>query len=532
MNVFFSFFSYFLLFTFYFLLFSAAPAAEKPTDPAVKAAEEELEAWRLSEAERLIAQLARNQPKSAEALDLQAWLAFYQGRYEESLNIVEKSLALEPAKETRQGLRILAQRTRDTVKKLKAYESTHFIVYLDAARDEILAPLALDTLEKTYHALGEVFGYRPQAKVRVEIAPDAQSFNAISTLSLRDIEETGAVGICKFNKIMTISPRALLQGYRWLDSLSHEYVHYVIVAVSNNKTPIWLHEGLARFYETLWRHQEKTQGKPDYLTVPNETLLARALEKDGFVGFKKMEPSLIYLETPEQVQLAYAEAASAVDFMVDRKGANGLRRLMSELKQKPTPEAIETVLETSYGEFESQWKGFLKNKGLKPTEGSRVRKLKVRGEKEDEETVELKEIQSAVARNRAHLGDRMRERGRFAAATQEYRRALQGSPHSTIILNKLARALIQMNQSEEALPHLKEAERLDPDNVTTLVLLGRAHQTTKNYRPARVALEAATHINPFDPMIYQILYEAETALGETARAQQAKATLEKLMRPR
>jgi tetratricopeptide (TPR) repeat protein len=512
-------------------LLSPSWAAENPLEKSLKEAEEHLEAWRLSQAEQLIGQLSRSQPKSPEVLDLQAWLAFYQGRYEESLRTVEKSLAIDSTKEQRQGLRLLAQRTHDTLKGLKVYESAHFVIYLDPQRDEILAPLALDALEKTYQALAEVFNYRPPGKVRVEIAPDAPSFNAISTLSLRDIEETGAVGICKFNKIMTISPRALLQGYRWLDSLSHEYVHYVIVAVSSNKAPIWLHEGMARFYETRWRRQTQPRDKPDYLTAPNETLLARALEKDGFVGFKKMEPSLIYLDTPEEVQLAYAEAASAVDFMVDRKGAEGIRRLMSELGQKPTAEAIETVLETSYQEFEKNWKNFLKNKNLKEIEGTRVRKLKVRGQKEDEETVELKEIQSVIARNRTHLGDRLRESGRMVAAAQEYRRALQGSPHSTIILNKLARVLTHMGKHEEALSHLKVAQLLDPDNVTTLVLLGGSYQATKNPSAARGALEEAIHINPYNPMIYRILLEAETDLGNSARAKHARDTLERLMRP-
>ncbi len=521
-----------LLFTFYFLLFTFSFAADAPADPVAKQAEEYLEAWRLPQAEQLIAQLSRAQPKSPEVLDLQAWLAFYQGHYAESLRTVEKSLAIDSTKERRQGLRLLAQRTDDTVKQLKPYESAHFTVYLDPERDAILAPLALDTLEKSYQALGEIFNYRPQAKVRVEIAPDAPSFNAISTLSLRDIEETGAVGICKFNKVMIISPRALLQGYRWLDSLSHEYVHYIIVAVSNNKTPIWLHEGLARFYETRWRSQPQPKSRPDYLTVPNETLLARALEKDDFVGFKKMEPSLIYLETPEQVQLAYAEAASAVDFMVERKGSEGIRRLMAEVAQKPTPQAIEALLGTSYSDFEKDWKSFLKGKGLKETEGSRIRKLKVIGQKEDEEAVELKEIQSVVARNRTHIGDRLRESGRMAAAAEEYRRALQGSPHSTIILNKLARVLIHLGNPQEALSHLKAAQVLEPDGVTTLVLLGSAYQATKNFGGARDALEQAIHINPFDPMIYQILYEADTALGDGAGAQHAKTTLEKLMRPR
>ena len=522
-----------LFFSFYFLLSTFSFSAEQPpTDPAVKQAQDYLEAWRLPEAEQQIAQLSRARPGAPEILDLQAWLAFYQGRYAESLRTAEKSLALDSTNDRRQGLRLLAQRTNDAVKKLKSYESAHFILYLDPDRDEILAPLALDTLERSYQALGEVFNYRPQAKVRVEIAPDAAAFNAISTLSLRDIEETGAVGICKFNKVMIISPRALLQGYRWLDSLSHEYVHYVIVAVSNNKAPIWLHEGMARFYETRWRGQPQPKGRPDYLTAPNETLLARALEKNEFVGFKKMEPSLIYLDTPEQVQLAYAEAASAVDFMVEKKGSAGIRRLMSEVAQKPTPEAIETLLGTSYSDFENDWKNFLKGKGLKETAGSRVRKLKVAGQKEDEEAVELKEIQSVVARNRAHMGDRLRESGRMVAAAQEYRRALQGSPHSTIILNKLARVLIHLGQPQEAVPHLKEARVLDPDSVTTLVLLGSAYQATKDFGGARDALEEAIHINPFNPMIYQILYQAETALGDAAGAQHAKATLEKLMRPR
>ena len=56
-----------------------------------------------------------------------------------------------------------------------------------------------------------------------------------------------------------------------------------------------------------------------------------------------MEPSLIHLDTPEQVQLAYAEAASAVDFINQSKGKAGVRDLLATLKDKPTPEAMEKV---------------------------------------------------------------------------------------------------------------------------------------------------------------------------------------------
>ena len=62
----------------------------------------------------------------------------------------------------------------------------------------------------------------------------------------------------------------------------------------------------------------------------------------------------------------------------------------------------------SFSDFDARWKSFLKSKGLKEIEGSRVRKLKVKkDQKEDEEVVELKEIQSAVARQRTYLGDQL-----------------------------------------------------------------------------------------------------------------------------
>ncbi|HEX9445312.1 MAG TPA: tetratricopeptide repeat protein, partial [Candidatus Binatia bacterium] len=381
--------------------------------------------------------------------------------------------------------------------------------------------------------LGQTIGYQPPGKVRVEIAPDAAAFNAISTLSRRDIEETGAVGICKFNKIMIISPRVLLQGYRWLDSLSHEYSHYLIVAASDNKAPIWLHEGLARFYETLWRRADKSKAAADYLSPANRTLLAQALEKNRFVGFKKMEPSLIYLETPEQVQLAYAEAASAVDFLVQKKGDGAARDLLVEVKSRPTPEAIEKLLGKPYAAFETEWKDFLKAKQLKEVEGSRVRRLKVvEGQKQDEEAVELKEIQSAVARNRAYLGDQLLERGKTVAATEEYRRALQASPRSPIILGKLARVLIKQARYQEALPHLQKALEVDPDSVGAYVQLGRLHNAGKEFAAAKADLEEALQINPFNPEIYRLIADAYTALGEADKAKQARSALERLVRGR
>jgi predicted Zn-dependent protease len=513
-----------------FLYLAAWPAAAAEADGKFKAGEEFLDAWRIAEAEALAAQALKENPKSPAALDFDARVKFYQGRYAEALAALDKALAIDASDKRRQALKLFSQLTLDVHKSLKRFESAHFVLFADEKRDGILVPVALDALERSYQAVGAELGYYPKEKVRVEIAPDAASFNAISTLSLRDIEETGAVGICKFNKLMIISPRALSFGYRWVDSLSHEYVHYAIVGLTNNQAPIWLHEGMARFYETRWRKPAPAKdAAEDYLTPANQTLLVHALEKNEFVGFKKMEPSLIHLETPEQVQLAYAEAASAVDFINQTKGGSGIRALLATLNKTPAAEAIEQVLGLSFEAFESRWKSFLRAKGLKEIPGSRVRRLKVKKDQgEDEEAVELKEIQSAVARNRTHLGDQLLSRGRAVAAAHEYQRALQASPQSPVILNKLGRVMVETHRPEEAVALFKKSLDIEPDSANAYVQLGRAYHAMKNFKQARGALEEAIQINPFNPLIYRLLADAYASLGAHEKAEKARATLTKL----
>jgi predicted Zn-dependent protease len=259
--------------------------------------------------------------------------------------------------------------------------------------------------------------------------------------------------------------------------------------------------------------------------------LVRALEKNQFVGFKKMEPSLIHLENPEQVQLAYAEAASAVDFINQGKGKDGVRELLTMLKDKPTAEAVEKIYGMPFDGFESKWKGFLKDKGLKPIEGTRVRRLRVKkSQSEDEEAVALGEIQSAIARNRTHLADQMLAKGRPVAALLEYQRALQASPQSPVIMNKLGRVMIEQSRAEEALPLFKRALSIDPDSSSSMVQLGRVHHALKNFKEARAAMEEAIQINPFHPLIYRVLVDVYNQLGEAEKARQAKATLDALAR--
>ena len=511
---------------------TAAPGYAAETAPGrsdVETARELIGAWRVEDARPVVQRLLKAQPQSTDALDLAALLAYYEGAYPEALATVEKALAVDAEDEQRQALRLLLQQTHDVTRHFRRYESDHFLLHLHEESDGILAEPALAALEQAYEEVGRALGHRPRSRVRIEIAPDVQSFTAITTFSLRDIEETGAIGLCKFNKVMIISPRVMAHGYRWLDSLVHEYIHLVIVNVTRNKAPIWLHEGIARYYETVWRNP--VQGdRPDYLTPANETLLATAVERQEFVSFKDMEPSLIRLDTPEQVQLAYAEVASAVDYILRVKGPAGIRDVLSQVNQLSTAEAIEAVMGVPLDGFEADWRRFVEGQGLSVVRGSRIRRYKVAEDGETQPAVELGEIQSEIARNRTHLGDRLRQRGRLKAASAEYRRALRAGPDSTVILNRLGETLIHSRRYDEALPHLEKARHLDPDAVHTYYLTGRLHHEAGDHTRARAALLEALQINPFHPGVYHVLGGVYEATGDDEGARKTREIMSKLPR--
>src|SRR5437899_10205233 len=126
---------------------------------------------------------------------------------------------------------------------------------------------------------------------------------------------------------MIVSPRALVSGYPWLDTLTHEYTHFIVSRVSHNTVPIWLHEGLAKFEERRWR--EKAGGA---LTPTMEHLLATGLARKHLITFEQMHPSMAKLPSQEDTALAFAEVYTVIEYLVAQIGWDGVRRVLAEMK--------------------------------------------------------------------------------------------------------------------------------------------------------------------------------------------------------
>jgi tetratricopeptide (TPR) repeat protein len=506
-------------------LVTATREAEQAEDAPATSGEVLLERWQAEAARQWAMQQLLREPQHPVWRFLLGQALFDLGRYQEALEAIDAAIAVVPHPRFQAFREFVAQTIQSTA-ALQLVETAHFRIYLDPERDAALVPYVEEVLERSYQRLGEIFTLSPAEKIRVEIFPTPAMFYPASSLSARDIEVSGAIGICKFNKIMLLSPRNLARGYRWTDALSHEYIHYLLVHLSGNRAPIWLHEGIAKYFEDAWRLPQ-----PSWLSRRTESLLAHALKHNSFVGFKNMDPSLVKLDTTYQVQLAYAEAASAIDFILHRLGTTGLVRVLQELQhtqEEGAATAITRVMGLEFTQFQEQWRQFLAARQLQEHEGVRLPRFELKEEGKAPADDLHKEIQSAAARMHAHLGDRLRQRHRPQAAAEEYGRALDKDPYSTYLLNKLAATLMAQGRWPQALPLLQRAQMLDPDYATTYTNLGRLHAAQQAYDQARLALLEAVQINPFDPTIHFHLAESYRQLGQTEKAQQEQQLFERL----
>jgi tetratricopeptide (TPR) repeat protein len=394
---------------------------------------------------------------------------------------------------------------------LEKSESDHFILYTPPGQ-AFLKDYALPTLERAGSYMEKNFGHRPDRKIVVEIYPTEADFSAASTLSEETLERSGAIGICKFHRLMIMTPRALPLGYRWLDALSHEYTHLMINELSDAKAELWLHEGTARYFETAYR-----ANPPIFLAPVQQTALLEAIDKGTLVPFAKMSPSMVYLKDQEQVSLAFAEVSHAVSLLVARHGIPTFVGFLTELKKQPFPKAFRAKFGKDPDAFEKEWQAALAKEPWPRVKGAMSETVRFQALDESAEI-------GADAQAQTRFGDRMRVRGLYEAALIEYQKALAAEPDNAVVLLKVARTHLAMGEKDAALEPLRKATKSNPNYITPHVELALLADPAE----ALPHLEEAIALNPFDPRVHTRLAEIYDVQGKTADAQKERAILESL----
>jgi tetratricopeptide (TPR) repeat protein len=502
------------------------PASASDLPALIKSGEIHLDKWQVKEASQFAdraIELASSSNDKGRALYLKSQVEFYKGKYREAVKYGKEAYAFYRGKEVSDFLDYISKVT-ETGEKFKEVKTGHFIIRYIHPKDSILPIYAQKALEKAYYEIGSDLETYPSDPVIVEIYPDPEGFAIASTLSQKDIATTGVVGICKFNRIMIISPRLLPKGYMWLDALAHEYTHYLVFIRSENTVPVWLHEGIAKFEEKRWREKKRQVLNPFY-----ETLLSRALKENSLVPIEKMHPSFGKLQSAYEAQLAFAQVGTIVDFIVKKWDNSALLNLIESLRKKNDyRSAIKQVTKMDFSQFYKSWLGDLMERKL--TE--RIPKIKVKelrfeenkGKSQDNGN-DLRDLDSAQARDYTTLGDMLKARGRLEAAAYEYDKALNFDPASPIILNRLASTQIALGEYEKAEELLLRSVKFYPESVDAYNSLGGIYIKKKNLKKAEESYQSAISINPFDPEPHIALISIYEKLGLSDSAESERRVL-------
>ena len=479
--------------------FSSPLAAEQASEAEVLALlDASLAAGEGAAATKLLEKYLERYPRTARVIELQALTAFYSGDYDAANGFVDE-LRTTSAKSLELGqMADLITQTHETLRDYETQRHGHFEVRYSPGVDELLVPYAIDTLKAVEKAMEEELGATMVGPVRLEIYPDADSLAKVSTLSVAAIRKTGTIALCKWGRLMIASPRALLRGYPWLDTIAHEYVHLIITKATLDRAPVWFQEGTAKFMETRWRNAlPKLRHDPASARV-----LYEAATTGELLPFERLHPSIALLPTQRDAALAFAQVSSFMERFYREHGRAGLQEALEHIADGiDAREALEKVSDRSWKELEKSWQIELSKLPKPPS----VRMLPRHLADEANENDELATVERERARKYARLGDLLWSRSRPAAASVEYAKAHKAAPLDPVVASRYARSAIAGGRPEDAIKPLSQTLRFYPTHAPSHSNLATAlFQSGRKDQAIGAAQRAIAH-NPFDPQPHCIL---------------------------
>ncbi|MBT9561042.1 MAG: tetratricopeptide repeat protein [Myxococcales bacterium] len=487
----------------------------EPPRATLQAISTHIEAWDLPAARAELAPLEPDYADDPDVVFLHGRVSFYEGRYDDAVTQLEAVAAAMPGDKQVASALALYRSTRDVTQGFSRVPSSRgrFVFVFAPGPDEVLLPYLDEAMEAAADTLGEAFAHVPSEPVRIEILARPEQLASVSPLKPSEIRTTGTIALCKYNRLIAVSPRALVYGYPWLDAVVHEYVHYLVTQLSRNNVPVWLHEGIAKYYESRWREKP-----PHRLNRLSEDLLARGLSEKNLVPFDAMSPSLAKLPTAEEAALAYAQVFTVIGLLYEHGGDALIRKLLAAMRNGlPDRKAVELVSGKSFARFEREWKNTLFGMNLRRLPIHQGSRMLFRDSTKPSE--ELDSVGESEARDLADIADRLAVKERFRAAAIEYQKALTkaGGP-DPLISARLASMLLKLGQQGDVSGVVTPALELNSDHILLHLYRGKARLALGDPDGARSDFERAIRLNPFDPEVHGLLADALSRLGDTDAA--------------
>ncbi|MGH9862785.1 MAG: tetratricopeptide repeat protein [Candidatus Acidiferrales bacterium] len=257
-----------------------------------------------------------------DAYALQGRIYYQREEMDRALAAWKHALTLQASPEL-EALIERVEREAQAVERFQDRSSGRFILRYEGGQEgsQRLAASILDTLESQYDRLASDFDVLPREPIVVLLYPN-EIFYALTGMppQVHGLFD-GKIRV-PLQGVISLTPRLE-------EVLRHELTHAFIYVKTRNRSPRWLHEGLAQWYAG------------QRLSISPTDLLPLFENRDGR-GLVAIE--LAFEGDPDQIMVAYFGSLLVVDTLEGRFSRSDMERCLAALAQgQSLPQAMNTA---------------------------------------------------------------------------------------------------------------------------------------------------------------------------------------------
>ncbi|MCA9149284.1 MAG: tetratricopeptide repeat protein, partial [Planctomycetales bacterium] len=392
---------------------------------------------------------------------------------------------------------------KDELDRYRTLENEHFVIRMEAREAEIYGQQVMELLEEARETLCPKYDVELSGPVHVEIFPRQQDF-AIRTFGLPG--GAGYLGVCFGHLITANSPAS--QGAtptNWHSVLWHEFCHVVTLQKTANRMPRWLSEGVSVY--------EERQRNPAWGQKMTPQFHAWLLG-DELTPVSQLSGAFLHPPSAQHLQFAYYESSLVVEFLLERLGLDGLRRVLTDLSVgMPIDESL------------TRYFGSLRQVDQEFAEFAHLRAEQDGATLEWDASVITDETRDAAEallvehpRNYFVITQAARLRlgaQQWQAASELLSKILEARPHDTPAARSLARCYRELDQIENERQTLMQLVQNDADAIDALIRLIEIDRDRDDWSSVRDHALALTAVNPMTSVSQQALLDAGLQLQES-----------------
>jgi tetratricopeptide (TPR) repeat protein len=281
---------------------------------------------RLREARQFLERALAAEPRLTAASVLLGEVAYREGNLDEAIRLYDEALRAAPDSAAVRE-RLASWRSEAAVHQpMVAFKDDRFTILFEGPANQRLAARAAATLRDRFLRIGSALGAYPSRSINVILYTDQQ---------FRDITRAPTWVAAGYDGQIRVPVRGAAQNLDDFDrTLTHELVHAMLASIAPG-LPIWLHEGLAMYFDG------------SSATAERRLAAARA-----YIPLGLLEGSFTGLSAAE-ADLAYETSAFATHALVARIGARNLIVLLQDVDAGQSVAQALTRFGVDFGAFEA-----------------------------------------------------------------------------------------------------------------------------------------------------------------------------------